>query len=116
MGKHFLDIQSVTPSAEGLVKQDFKFKTGDFIWKVKFNIPLDPRTVNNNTMYVANMSNVPLKTSIHYDMVNNQIEIEPLEPYTATDSYYLNITTQVASKGGQNLKAPIQVQFKFSAQ
>ncbi len=113
MAKKFLNIQSTTPNAAGIVKQDLKFKTGDFLWKVKFNIPLDPSTVNATNMYVANSNNVPLKTSIRYDSVNNQIEIEPGEPYSTTESYYLNITTNVASRSGQRLKEPIQVQFQF---
>lgn len=113
MSKKFLDIESTTPNAAGIVKQDLKFKTGDFLWKVKFNIPLDPSTVNSHNMYVADSNNTPLKTSIRYDSVNNQIEIEPAEPYSTTQSYYLNITTDVASRSGQKLKEPVQVQFKF---
>ena len=113
MGKKFLNIQSATPNVYGIVKQDLKFKTGDFLWRVKFNIPLDPATVNETNMYVANSNNVPLKTSIRYDTVHNQIEIEPSEPYSTTESYYLNITTNVASKSGQKLREPVQVQFKF---
>lgn len=113
MGKKFLNIQSTSPNASGIVKQDLRFKTGDFLWKVKFNIPLDPNTVNSNNMYVANSANVPLKTSIRYDSVTNQIEIEPAEPYSTTESYYLNITTNVASRNGQRLREPVQVQFQF---
>lgn len=113
MSKKFLDIQSSTPNTSGIIKQDLKFKTGDFVWRVKFNIPLDPTTVNNTNMYVANSNNVPLKTMIRYDAANNQIEVEPAEPYSTTESYFLNITTEVASRSGQKLKEPIQVQFKF---
>ncbi|MBQ4232057.1 MAG: Ig-like domain-containing protein [Lachnospiraceae bacterium] len=113
MGKKFLNIESTTPNAAGIVRQDLKFKTGDFLWKIKFNIPLDPATVNSANMYVANSSNVPLKTSIRYDAVSNQIEIEPGEPYSTTESYILNITTNVQSRSGQKLKEPVQVQFKF---
>lgn len=113
MGKKFLNIQSTTPNAEGIVKQDLKFKTGDFLWKIRFNIPLDPATVTSANMYVSNSNNVPLKTSIRYDAINNQIELEPAEPYSTTESYFLNITTNVASRSGQKLKAPVQVQFQF---
>lgn len=113
MGKKFLNIQSTSPNAAGIVKQDLKFKTGDFLWRVKFNIPLDPSTVNSSNMFVSNSNNVPLKTSIRYDSINNQIEIEPVEPYSTTESYYLNITTNVASRNGQRLREPVQVQFQF---
>ena len=113
MGKKFLNIQSTTPNASGIVKQNLKFKTGDFLWRIKFNIPLDPSTVNNTNMYVSNSNNVPIQAHIRYDSINNQIEIEPVEPYSTAESYFLNITTNVASQNGQKLKEPVQVQFKF---
>lgn len=112
MGK-FVDIENVSPGMENKVRQDLKFKTGNFLWKVKFNIPLDSRTVNNINLYVTNTAQVPLKTSIRYDTLTNTIEIEPLEPYVQHESYILNITTAVKSKGGNNLKTPVSLQFKI---
>ena len=109
----YLDIQNVSQGMEDKVKQTLKFKTGKFLWKVKFNTPLDPRTVNNVNLYVTNMEKQPLLTSIHYDTLNNIIEIEPLEAYAQHESYILNITTAVKSKGGNNLKTPVQLQFKI---
>lgn len=111
---HFLDIESVSdgfPASK--VRQDLKFKTGKFIWRVRFNIPLNPQTVNNVNLYVTSADQIPLKTSIRYDTVNNEIEIEPMEPYAKDESYILNITQNVESKGGKKLKSPIQIQFKL---
>lgn len=113
MGSNFLEIEAASDGVASKVRQDFKFKTGKFVWKVKFNTPLDPRTVNNVNLYVTTLNQSPLKTSIRYDNLNNVIEIEPLEAYAQNESYLLNITTNVKSKGGQNLKQPIQVQFKL---
>ena len=113
MGKKYLNIQSSTPNASSIIKQDLKFKTGDFVWRVKFNIPLDPGSVNDKNMYVANENNIPLKTYIRYDSITNEIEIEPKEPYSSSESYYLNITTNVCSRNGQRLKDPVQVHFSF---
>ena len=42
----YLSIEGMTEDLEGKVKQDLKYKTGNFLWKVKFNVPLDPKTVN----------------------------------------------------------------------
>lgn len=109
----YLDIENVSQGMEDRVKQNLKFRTGKFTWKVKFNTPLDPRTVNNVNLYVTNTAKKPLLTSIHYDTLNNIIEIEPLEAYAQHESYILNITTAVKSKGGNNLKTPVRIQFKI---
>lgn len=109
----YLDIENVTAGMENKVKQALKYKTGRFTWQVRFNTPLDARTVNNVNLYVTDSTQNPLKTSINYDSLNNVIEIEPLEAYAQHESYILNITTAVKSKGGNNLKTPIQIQFKI---
>lgn len=54
-----------------------------------------------------------LRSSIRYDAANNTIEVEPLEPYSSTETYTLNVTTKVQSKGGKNLRTPIQIKFKM---
>ena len=110
---NYLAFESMTEGLEDKVRQDLKFKTGKFLWKVKFNIPLDSKTVNNVNLYVTNLSMSPLKTAIRYNSLENEIEIEPLEPYAQNESYILNITTKVTSLGGKPLKQPLQVQFKI---
>ena len=113
MSTNYIEIESVSSGFEKKIKQSLKFKTGNFIWKVKFNVPLNPQTVNNINLYVTTLSQTPLKTAIRYDTINNQIEIEPLEPYAQNESYILNITTKVKSKGGKALKSPVKIQFKL---
>lgn len=39
----YLSIEGMTEDLEGKVKQDLKYKTGKFLWKVKFNVPLDQK-------------------------------------------------------------------------
>ncbi len=109
----YLDIENITKGMEDKVKENLKFKTGKFYWQVKFNTPLDPRTVNNVNLFVTDSSQVPLKTAIFYDVLNNTIEIEPLAAYAKNESYTLNITTAVKSRGGNNLKTPVKIQFKI---
>lgn len=109
---NFIDIESVPSEVEGKVRQNLKFKTGKFVWRVKFSAPLDPSSVNNMNLYVTDASDVPLKTSIHYNSEKSEIEIEPLEPYAKDSSYVLNISKNVRSVGGQTLKSDIRLKFK----
>ncbi len=103
----------MTRGLENKVRQDLKFKTGKFVWRIKFNVPLDPKTVNNVNLYVTSLDLSPLKTAIRYNSMENEIEVEPLESYAQNESYILNITTNVTSVSGKPLKEPLQVQFKI---
>ena len=109
---NYITIESVLGSGENKVKQALKFKTGNFVWKIKFTAPLNPSTVNNRNLYVTSMTNTPLPTNIRYDSIGNYIEIEPLAPYERNESYLLHITTKVKSKKGQTLPNEITIQFK----
>ncbi len=107
----FIDIKSVTGSDYRAVKQDLKFRTGKFLWRVVFNIALNPSTVNNSNLTVFNSSNQPVDTVISYDAELNSIEIEPKEAYAAGETYRLLVSTNVESRGGQRLKKPINIEF-----
>ncbi len=113
MAKHHIDIEDIPENLSSKVKQNLKFKTGNFIWRIKFNIPLDPKTVNKDTMYVLNSSNQRLRTFIKYDVEKELIEVEPLEPYATNEYYHLVISKSVKSKGGQSLKEPVKIKFKL---
>ena len=113
MASNFIVIESVEGSVKTRVKQNLKFKTGKFVWRIKFTAPLNPATVNNRNLYVTSMNQMPLQSNIRYDTVNNCIEIEPLAPYTKNESYLLHVTTNVKSKRGQKLPNDITIQFKF---
>lgn len=110
---HYLAFESMSEGLENKVVQDLKFKTGNFLWKIRFNIPLDPKTVNNVNLYVTTATLAPLRTAIRYNSLENEVEVEPLEPYAQDETYILNITTNVTSLGGKPLKEPLQVKFKF---
>lgn len=109
---NFISFESIPDDMEGKVKQNLKFKTGKFVWRVKFSAPLDPATINNMNLFVTDDSNVPLKTAVHYNSETHEIEIEPLEAYAKDSSYILHISKRVRSVGGQNLKSDISLQFK----
>lgn len=110
---NYLDIQSSSGIVENKIKQNLKFKTGKFVWRIKFNIPLNPQSVNNLNLYVTTLNKTPLKTAIRYDTVHNHIEIEPLEPYSQNESYILHVTKNVKSKGGKKLNNEVMIQFKL---
>ena len=113
MAKNLIDIEDIPPQLANKVKQDLRFKTGNFVWRVRLNIPLDPHTVNKDTMYVTNSQNQKLRSYIRYDTKNEIIEVEPLEPYSTNEYYFLTITKNVKSRGGQSLKEPVQIKFKL---
>ncbi|MDF2540954.1 MAG: hypothetical protein K0S47_672 [Herbinix sp.] len=112
MSSNYLTIESVSGSSEKRVKQDLKFKTGKFVWRIKFSAPLNPSTVNNSNLYVTSLNQTPLRANIRYDTINNYIEIEPLEPYAKNESYLLHVSNKVKSKKGQKLPNDITIQFK----
>ncbi|MDE6024388.1 MAG: Ig-like domain-containing protein [Lachnospiraceae bacterium] len=113
MSRTMIEIEDIPPTLANRVKQDLKFRTGNFVWRVRFSTPLDPKTVNKETMYVADSQNQRLNTIIKYDTENELIEVEPLEPYATNEYYYLIITTNVKSRGGQTLGEPVKIKFKL---
>lgn len=108
---NYLEIES-TSGLDQTVKQSLKFKTGNFVWKIKFNTALDPATVNNNTMTVTS-SLGQLKVSLDYDALRNEVEISPLEPYAKDETYTLHISKMVTTKGGKPLKDDVEVRFRL---
>jgi len=113
MASKYITIESVTGGVKNRVKQNLKFKTGNFVWRIKFTAPLKPSTVNNKNLNVTTLNNTPLLTNIRYDSVDNYIEIEPLEPYNKNESYLLHISNKVESRRGQKLQDEITIQFKL---
>ena len=113
MSINYINIETASEEVQKIIKQDLKFKTGKFVWRIKFTAPLNPSTVNNVNLYVTNLNKEPLKTSIRYDSIKNVIEIEPLESYSENETYLLVVTRNVESKGGQRLKKEIQLKFNL---
>jgi len=113
MSRKYLSINNDNESLQDKVHQKLKFRTGKFVWRVKFNTPLDPRTINNNNLYVMTTKKLLLPTKISYNSSTNEIEIEPTGAYSREDEYILHVSTRVRSAGGQYLKEPVQVRFKI---
>ena len=107
----YLEIKNVSDGYLSKVRQDLKFKTGNFVWKIFFNIPLNPATVNNQNLTVTNAAGKPLNTSITYNPETHAIEISPKDAYVQGESYFLHVNKMVESKGGQRLKDEISIEF-----
>ena len=107
---NYLNI-SASDDVKDKVKQDLKFKTGKFVWKVIFNTALNPATVNNDNLSVSDSSGRPFDTKISYNEDTNAIEIEPKAPYAQGETYVLHVRKTVESLGGQQLKKDIDVEF-----
>lgn len=112
MASAYLEIDRKNTDSNVFIHENIKFQTTRFTWKVKFNTALDPRTVNNTTMFVTNLSQQPIHTNIVYNSEENIIEITPTDDYNANEPYILNITKNVKSVAGKRLKNAIQIQFK----
>lgn len=108
---NYLEIKNVSDGYVGKVRQDLKFKTGNFVWKIFFNIPLNPSTVNNQNLTVTDASGKPLNTHITYNSELHAIEIAPKQAYAQGESYFLHIGKLVESRGGQRLKDEISIEF-----
>ena len=108
---NYLNIVNVSGEDKRLVKQDLKFRTGKFIWRIVFNIPLNPATVNNDNLIVYTSQGAKVDTRISYNPDLHAIEIEPTEAYASGENYTLHVTKKVESKGGQNLKNEIDLEF-----
>lgn len=113
MATQYLDIEDVPEELQKKVHQDLAFKTGSFVWRVRFNTPLNPSTVNATNMYITDQSGILIQSNIRYEASDNTIEVSPRLPFQEGVFYYLNITTNVRSRGGQKLKKPIKLKFKL---
>lgn len=113
MPRNFIEIEDVPKGYENRVKQNLSFKTGKFVWRCRFSTALDPSTINSENLYVVSETGARLKTKFTYNDATMEIELEPLEPYAQDTDYFLNITTQVKSRGGNKLKEPLQIKFRL---
>ena len=82
-------------------------------WYIRFNIPLDAESVNENTMEVTDTDGYIMRTDISYQQNDNRIVISPLDSYEEQRYYLLKISKAVRSAKGQNLKTVISILFKL---
>ncbi len=108
-----LRYASSNKELEDRIKVKMEAGADRIYWHITFNLPLDPASVSENTMYVTDLGGFMLNSHIEYDVETNLIVISPLESYEENFYYILNITTRVMSAKGQNLKKPVIILFKL---
>lgn len=113
MGRNFIEIEDIPKGYENKVRQNLSFKTGKFVWRCRFTTALDPATITSDNLYVQSASGDRINTKFTYDDTNMEIEVEPIDAYAQDTDYFLHITTKVKSRGGQNLKEPVEIKFRL---
>ncbi len=108
-----LRYASSNKELEDRIKVKMEAGADTIYWHITFNLPLDPSSVSEKTMYVTDLGGFVLNSHIEYDVETNLIVISPLESYEENFYYILNITTKVMSAKGQNLKKPVIILFKL---
>ena len=53
MQSNFIQIEGLTGQTKDKIKQTMKFKTGKFVWKVKFRTHLNSTKVINSQIFVT---------------------------------------------------------------
>lgn len=86
--------------------------TGNKDWKVAFNVPLRPSSINKQTVYVIN-NRTKERVPVQIGLQSNQTELIVKAPNGGylTGDYSLYVTDQVTSKGNKSLKKAVKMSF-----
>lgn len=106
-----ITIEQVSGCFPNKVTQRVNSNNGNFIWQIRFNNPLNPNTINDNTCYITNADSSVITTKLRYIRDKYCIEIAPFFAYVKDQSYTLHITKKVTSLRGKALPQEIQVRF-----
>ena len=101
------------PSLKDKIKVDLDGELDTVYWYIRFNVPLDEKTVSHKSMDVTDTEGYIMRTDIHYNKEINRIVITPLDSYEQNRYYLLNISNKVRSAGGKQLRVPIHIMFKL---
>ena len=101
------------PKLKDKIQIDLSGPLDTVYWYIRFNIPLDEESVNENTMEVTDTDGYIMRTDISYQPRDNRIVISPLDSYEEQRFYLLKVSKAVRSAKGQNLKTVISILFKL---
>lgn len=101
------------PKLKDKIKIDLSGDIETVYWFIRFNIPLDEKTVNEKSMEVTDTDGYIMRTDISYQSAANRIVISPLDSYEDQRYYLLKVSKKVRSAKGQNLKTVISILFKL---
>lgn len=83
----------------------------DYIWTVKFNLPVDFKTISQDTVYIEDNSNNKIPISVYYEGNNYDVlRIKPIELFKSGEKYTLFIKGLKTDKGNL-LNENIQMSF-----
>ena len=108
----YIEIQS-TKGIKGSFATRMDVNADKIFWNIRFNIPLNPDTVNEENMDVTDVDGYTLTSVISYNTAKHAIIISPREQYKPNSTYVLNVSTNVTSKGNNPLKEEVQVVFQL---
>ncbi|MDR2899265.1 MAG: hypothetical protein LBU94_03030 [Clostridiales bacterium] len=106
-------LATTDPALKGKININLVGDFDSIYWYIRFNTPLNERTVSANNMNVTDTDGYIMRTDIRYDNDKNMIEISPLDSYMENVFYILNISRRVKSAKGQPLKKEIHILFKL---
>ncbi|MCL2576233.1 MAG: tetratricopeptide repeat protein [Defluviitaleaceae bacterium] len=106
-------IAAQNPNIKGRITTNITEPDGEVHWFIRFNIPLDPTTVNRNTMNITDKKGYILNSIITYDDTRNLIVLNPMDLYRQNESYILNVSKKVRPARGKPLKKSIHILFKI---
>ena len=106
-------VATSVPGLKDKLKIDLSGDLDSVYWYIRFNIPLDEKSVNEKTMEVTDTDGYIMRTDISYKTKDNRITISPLDTYEEDRYYLLKISRKVRSAKGQNLKTVISIVFKL---
>ena len=106
-------VATSDPKLKDKIQIDLTGPIDTIYWYIRFNIPLDEESVNENTMEVTDTDGYIMRTDISYQATENRIVISPLDSYEEQRYYLLKISKAVRSAKGQNLKTVISILFKL---
>ncbi|MDV6378757.1 glucosaminidase domain-containing protein [Sporosarcina sp. GW1-11] len=86
-------------------------------WKVSFNKPVDRATVNSNTVYITDSTDVKQPNVLTFSNGDQSIHIAPpIEGYRHAETYTLHITESVRNMDGKALKQSVSKTFTIKEQ
>lgn len=82
------------------------------VWTVRFSLPLDVNSVNQNNIYVTDDNNNAISTSLACSDDGNSVQVKPTGAYKVGQKYWLFVGGGLIADNGKNaLAQPIAVPF-----
>lgn len=87
------------------------------VWTVRFNLPLDTKSVNRDNIYITDDSNNPVNATLTRSTDGTSVQVKPSAAYTVGKKYWLFVGGGLTADNGQNaLTQPIAAPFLVAAE